>query len=134
MRPSQSPTNGAVAWVSTRAGRTQLWLAEADGSNPRPLPASLGLEPDEPAWSPDGTRLAFTAREGGRLAVCVLELAGGARQLGARTRFVSEFFRDPGTRPEREEKKIGGPDMSPEDFGLPKQVNLDHPPHGMREE
>jgi dipeptidyl aminopeptidase/acylaminoacyl peptidase len=61
-----------------------LWLVPADGTRPaRRLTTARGRE-SEPAWSPDGTRLAFTAKRDGDDAgqVYVLELAGGeARRI-----------------------------------------------------
>ncbi|MGH7517329.1 MAG: S9 family peptidase [Gemmatimonadales bacterium] len=56
-----------------------LWIVPADGSAPpRRLTTARGRE-SEPAWSPDGARLAFAAkREGDDVGqLYVLELAGG---------------------------------------------------------
>lgn len=60
------------------------------------------------------------------------EVAGGARQLGARTRPVRDYF----ARAEEREEGPGeeGPGgFSPEDFGLPPQINLKHPPREYRD-
>jgi len=77
-RPAQSHDGTRIAFVSQRAGHTQLWLADADGGQAHPLEAVIGADPDAPAWSPDDARLAYTARLAGRQAVCVLDLASGA--------------------------------------------------------
>ncbi|HET8624686.1 MAG TPA: S9 family peptidase [Gemmatimonadales bacterium] len=56
-----------------------LWLVAADGSAPpRRLTTTRGRE-SEPAWSPDGGRVAFTAKRDGDAAsqIYVLELSGG---------------------------------------------------------
>ncbi len=61
---------------------SDLWIVPADGSQPaRRLTSSAGAE-GGPAWSPDGTRLAFTARREGDEAtqVYVIDLRGGEAQ------------------------------------------------------
>jgi dipeptidyl aminopeptidase/acylaminoacyl peptidase len=40
-------------------GGPELWLADADGSDPRPVTADEPFS-DNPSWSPDGTRLVYS--------------------------------------------------------------------------
>ena len=78
--PRVSPDGSRVAVVVTRVDleadryRSAVWLAAADGSSPaRPLTA--GEDSDgNPAWSPDGTRLAFTRSAAGRHRLLVMPI------------------------------------------------------------
>jgi Tol biopolymer transport system component/uncharacterized protein YjdB len=55
-----SPDRTRIALSSARAGSLDLWVVDADGRNPRRLTTDPGIEGD-PAWTPDGTRLIYTA-------------------------------------------------------------------------
>ncbi|MCA1600195.1 MAG: serine/threonine-protein kinase, partial [Acidobacteria bacterium] len=50
-----------IAFESDRSGSNQIWVCEADGSNPIQL-TSMGGWPGSPDWSPDGRQIAFDAR------------------------------------------------------------------------
>jgi dipeptidyl aminopeptidase/acylaminoacyl peptidase len=90
--PVPSPDGRWVAFTVTEPAYDDtskvedLWLVPADGSAPpRRLTTAPGRE-SEPVWSPDGGRIAFTAKRAGdeRAQVYVLELAGGeARRVTA---------------------------------------------------
>ena len=52
-------TNGRVVFVSNRDGNQEIYSANADGSDPRRLTTNLVAD-TEPAYSPDGSKIAFT--------------------------------------------------------------------------
>src|SRR5258708_2658251 len=54
---------------------TQLYTINVDGSNLTPLPTAPGGD-FEPAWSPDGKRIAFTSLRDGHMQIYTLTLAG----------------------------------------------------------
>jgi Tol biopolymer transport system component len=55
-----SPDRTRIAFSSNRGGSYDLYLMDADGGNPRRLTTDPGNE-GEPAWTPDGTRIVYTA-------------------------------------------------------------------------
>jgi hypothetical protein len=59
------------------------------------------------------------------------ELAGRARQLGARTAPVERFLGGERLPPAPEKPRTAG-GLTPEDFGLPPRVNLKRPPRDLR--
>jgi dipeptidyl aminopeptidase/acylaminoacyl peptidase len=109
--PQISPDGGRVAfcrvWIEAEADeyRTQIWIANTAGGEPRPLTA--GHHDSQPRWSPDGERLAFVRRpaagkpgqlhllpmDGGE-GIALTSLEGGASEPawspdGARLAFLS---------------------------------------------
>ena len=78
--PSWSPDGKQIAFANNRDGNgeSRIWIMNADGSNQRILPNSqnasgTGFYGGQPAWSPDGTKILFTAYQacGGRGAVSI---------------------------------------------------------------
>ena len=62
-RPGFSPDGRRIAFASARSGEgREIWVADADGSNPTQITNGPGLWRDWPSWSPDGERIAFQSR------------------------------------------------------------------------
>ena len=58
-----SPDGRQIAFQSGRSGdREEVWLADADGSNPTRLTRGPGGWQGSPCWSPDGHTIAFDSR------------------------------------------------------------------------
>ena len=79
--PRFSPDGSTIAFISDRGGQNNLWLMDADGSNPRPVFESQTLRAWEPAWSPDGrfivVRRAPTQRGSGGAGLWMYSRDGG---------------------------------------------------------
>lgn len=78
-----SPDGRLVAYVResltspTEAPRLTLWVAGADGSDPRQLAPDWDRWPAAPVWLPDSTGLLVVADEDGRSPVFRIDLDGG---------------------------------------------------------
>ena len=56
--------DGKVAFTSWREGSGDVWIMNADGSDPANLTQGRHLHCVSPAWSPDGTKIAYLAFSG----------------------------------------------------------------------
>ena len=88
--PAWSPVPGAnlIAYhhLDAATGRSDIWIMNADGTNARNLTAELPFEltRGEPAWSPDGQWIAFTASRGtagpGRGSIWIMRADGSEKR------------------------------------------------------
>ncbi|HEY2946384.1 MAG TPA: protein kinase, partial [Vicinamibacteria bacterium] len=77
LEPSLSPRSGRMALSSSRSGNRNLWTADPDGSNLRPLTSDAALE-ERPSLSPDARQVAFVSDRGGQHGIWIVNSDGGA--------------------------------------------------------
>ena len=61
--PHFSPDGRRMAFASGRSGQVAIWVAAADGSDPRQLTWHQWIWQGSPNWSPDGRTIAFDAHD-----------------------------------------------------------------------
>ena len=63
--PVWSPDGTKIAFVSKQSGIDNIWIMNADGTQPYSLTNSVGYHSAEPAWAPDGSRIGFSSDRDG---------------------------------------------------------------------
>ena len=109
-QPRFSPDGKRIAFVSDRDGSENVWVANADGSEPRKLSSDSGtVEFASPSWSPDGTHVVASRTKWG---LRTFEL-WAYHVDGGRGVQITEAKRDSDT-PSDERANALGPVYSPE--------------------
>jgi len=75
--PQFSPDGGRIAFQSWRSGSQEIWICQADGSDPVQLTSFGGALTGSPHWSPDGRQIAFDSRPDGRAHIFLTSPDGG---------------------------------------------------------
>lgn len=84
VNPTMSPDGRRIAFMSTRLGRPELYIMDADGTNADVLTnydfSDTNYRSD-PDWSPDGRSIAYQSRVNGRFQVYSIPVRGGSPRL-----------------------------------------------------
>jgi len=75
------------------SARGDLYSVPAEHGNIRNLTDSSGADEDHPAWSPDGTQVAYTTDSGGEQQIALRPAEGGAEKI--LTHFSAGYFYQP---------------------------------------
>ena len=108
VQPRFAPDGRRIVFVSDRSGSDNLWLVDADGSNPQQLTRTTWFGYISPEWTPDGNYIVASRnsrdRNSGPFDLYLYHLSGGAGQrlvgvegagLGGTSHLGAAFGADP---------------------------------------
>ncbi len=73
--PTTPPPPGLIVFTSNRDGNNEIYVMDANGSNPTRLTNNTAND-QQPAWSADGTKIAFISDRDGNQEVYVMDANG----------------------------------------------------------
>ena len=81
-RPVWSPDGSRITFESTRDGDVEIYVMDADGSNPENLTNNGAGFDGEHSWSPDGTKIVYSSFRDGNFGIYLMDADGaGATSL-----------------------------------------------------
>jgi Tol biopolymer transport system component len=81
--PLSGSGGGVLAFVAEHGGIPGIYLMNADGSDQRLVSDRFDVNP---AWSPDGNKLAFTSHRDNTIAIYIIDLTSGELRSFSRTK------------------------------------------------
>jgi len=76
VQPATAQSNTSmIAFVSNQDGNPEIYVMDADGSNPTRLTNNPGFD-GAPTWSPDGTRIAFASSRNDNADIYIINVDG----------------------------------------------------------
>ncbi|HSB13012.1 MAG TPA: DPP IV N-terminal domain-containing protein, partial [Bryobacteraceae bacterium] len=78
LAPQYSPDGKRVAFISVRSGTNEVWVCDADGSNPVQVTTMAATMTGAPRWAPDGQQLVFDSTKQGSFDIYTVRADGGA--------------------------------------------------------
>jgi Tol biopolymer transport system component len=95
--PQYSPDGTKIVFYSNRTGLDQIWVCNADGTQPVQLTFMTGTTTGTPRWSPDGQWISFDSNSGGYWQIYIMKATGGKPfplTSGGLTNVVANWSRD----------------------------------------